>query len=62
MDADQKRHILEAEARAELIATLVGRGFYVYSPDEVAMWDRCPGMPGAHETNAPQDGDKRTGQ
>ena len=43
MDADRKRQILNAEARAELIATLVGKGFYVYSPDEIGRWHRAQG-------------------
>ncbi len=43
MDADRKRQILNAEARAELISTLVAKGFYVYSPDEVERWPRARG-------------------
>lgn len=43
MDADRKRQILNAEARAELISTLVAKGFYVYSPDEIERWHRARG-------------------
>lgn len=43
MDAERKRQILNAEARAELISTLVEKGFYVYRPDEVEGWHRARG-------------------
>lgn len=51
MDADRKQQILNAEARAELISTLVGKGFYVYSPDEIGRWHRARGgAPGRSST------------
>lgn len=43
MDADRKQQILSAEARAELISTLVGKGFYIYGPEEVERWHRARG-------------------
>ena len=68
MDADRKQQILNAEARAELISALVGKGFYVYSLDEVERWHRTrggapdprssglaskPGMPGRTDAEKP---------
>ncbi len=43
MDTGRKRQILSAESRAEIISTLVGKGFYVFTLDEIERWHRDRG-------------------